>query len=508
MSLLIGDALEWFAENTPEKVAVVGPDGSRTYSQLWSRSCKLANAWSRLGVRKGDRVAILMTNCVKYVEVYEAAAILGVAVVPLNFRFVAREADYILDHSNTKLLIYGGSFSPLVAELKNCPQLLIVADGEAAGRNSYEELLEKESDARPLEKADPDECFYQGYTSGTTGLPKGCVNLHGRFMAQLLRLVAAYGITADDVHLIVAPIFHEAPVLFALTQLVAGGTVVLVTDGTPAAISAAIEQNKITGVFMVPTMWNALAISGEISKADFSSLRLAISAGSPLLTHTKLALLEQLPHVALHEFYGATEFGMVTNLGPADQRRKTRSVGRPLFGMHVKLLDENGEDVSQGEVGEIYVRGPILLAEYYHNPEATAASRRGEWFTLGDMGRFDEEGYLYIVDRKKDMIISGGENIFPNDIEEVIAQHPAVMMCAVIGAPDPHWGEAVVAAVVLKPDGQLMSDELLSFCKLHLANFKVPKRIDIVPELPVSSFGKVLRREVRKTYWERQAVAV
>ena len=202
---------------------------------------------------------------------------------------------------------------------------------------------------------------------------------------------------------------------------------------------------------MVPTMWASMVASEEIDRFDLGSLRLLLSGGSPLLTHTKDAILRRFPKAGLNEFYGATEVGLVTNLSPEDQRRKVRSVGRPVIGMFVELRDEQGNVVPQGEVGEIHIGGATIIREYFNNPEATADARRGGFFTLGDMGRFDEEGYLYIVDRKKDMIISGGENIFPNDIEEVLYRHPAVEMAAVVGAPDPKWGEIVVAAVKLKP---------------------------------------------------------
>ena len=226
------------------------------------------------------------------------------------------------------------------------------------------------------------------------------------------------------------------------------------------------------------------------------------------MTHTKEAILTLLPKAELNQFYGGTEVGLVTNLGPADQRSKVRSVGRPIVGLYVELLDNNGHAVRQGDVGEIYIGGSIVIREYHNNPDATAAAKKGELFTLGDMGRFDEDGYLYIVDRKKDMIISGGENIFPNDIEEVLYRHPAVSMAAVVGAPDPKWGEIVVAAVTLKPRHSVEESELLAHCKASLSSFKVPKRIDFRTHMPISSFGKILRREVRQSYWEKQSVQV
>ena len=226
------------------------------------------------------------------------------------------------------------------------------------------------------------------------------------------------------------------------------------------------------------------------------------------MTHTKEAILRRFPNVGLNEFYGATEVGLVTNLRAEDQRRKVRSVGRPVIGMFVELWDEDGNVVPHGEVGEIHIGGATTIREYYNNPEATAEARKGGFFTPGDMGRFDEEGYLYIVDRKKDMIISGGENIFPNDIEEVLYRHAAVEMAAVVGAPDAKWGEIVVAVVTLKPGGCVGETELIAHCKTFLSGFKVPKRIDFRDQMPMSSFGKILRRDVRTSYWEHQEVKV
>ena len=351
-------------------------------------------------------------------------------------------------------------------------------------------------------------CYFQGYTSGTTGFPKGCVNPHREFADCLRRIATIYKVTEDDRELVAAPLFHEAPALFALLQIFRGGAVIVTNDVSPANVFATIDREAATWTFMVPTMWASMVSSEEMGRFDLASLRLLLSGGSPLLTHTKEALLQRFPKAGLNEFYGATEVGLVTNLRPEDQRRKVRSVGQPVIGMFIEIRDENGNVVPNGEVGEIHIGGATIIREYFNNPAATAEARRGSFFTLGDMGRFDEEGYLYIVDRKKDMIISGGENIFPNDIEEVLYRHAAVEMAAVVGAPDPKWGEIVVAAVTLKPGSSVGEAELIAHCKTFLSSFKVPKRIDFRDQMPMSSFGKILRRDVRKSYWEHLEVKV
>jgi len=509
----IGDALHWYATYTPHKSAIISALGVQTYAELWSRACRLGNGLAGLGLKPGDRIALLMQNSSRYIEVYQTAALMGLAVVPLNFRFVATEIEYVVNHSGARALVFDTAFTDIVeslwAKLPSVADRYVVTDGPPAHRvYGYEALVAASSDTPPAEPADLSACYFQGYTSGTTGFPKGCINPHREFADCLRRIATVYDITEDDRELVAAPLFHEAPALFALLQIFRGGTVIVTSDSAPANVFAIIDREAATWTFMVPTMWASMVASEDIDRFDLGSLRLLLSGGSPLLTHTKEAILQRLPNAGLNEFYGATEVGLVTNLRPEDQTRKVRSVGRPVLGMFVELRDDNGKVVPNGDVGEIHIGGATIIREYFNNPTATAEAKRGSFFTLGDMGRFDEEGYLYIVDRKKDMIISGGENIFPNDIEDVLYRHPAVAMTAVVGAPDPKWGEVVVAAVTLKRDHAADETELIAHCKKHLSSFKIPKRIDFLEQMPLSSFGKILRRDVRKTYWRTQDLQV
>jgi len=512
----IGLALEWHAVQTPHKLAVTSSSYESgtglTYAQLYQRASRLANALRTLGIGPGDRVALLMANHVRYVEAYHAIALLGAAAVPLNFRYVAAEVEYVVSHSEARALLFDSAFASVVKELdgklRSLGENLIVTDADMPGRLNYEQIVEAASPQAPDPAVDVEGCFFQGYTAGTTGFPKGCVNLHGRFVDFFKRCALLYGIGPDDVEIVAAPLFHEAPTLFMMTQVFRGGTLVVTAETQPAALLSTVQRHRVTWGFMVPTMWDAIVASGEAGRHDTSSMRLLVSAGSPLLTHTKEGLLASFPQADLNEFYGGTEVGIVTNLRGRDQRRKTRCVGRPIPGFHVRLVDDSGKDVPQGEAGEIWIRGPILIREYYRNPEATASARHGDWFTLADMGRFDEEGYLHIVDRKKDMIITGGENVYPAEVEAVLAQHPAVLMSAVVGIPDAKWGEVIYAAVVARPGATVTSQELDAHCSKSLARFKVPKRLELVASLPMSSFGKILRREVRKPFWEGQTAAV
>ena len=509
----IGDALHWYATYTPNKIAIISSSGTQTYAQLWSRVCRLGSVLAELGLAPGDRIALLMQNSSRYLEVYQAAALMGAAVVPLNFRFTASEVEYVVNHSGARALLFDDCFVDTVRSLRtrlsSVAGRYVVTDGSADhATHSYETMIAAGREAPHSTPADLSACYFQGYTSGTTGFPKGCVNPHREFADCLRRIATIYDITEDDRELVAAPLFHEAPALFALLQIFRGGTVIVTSDSSPANVFEMIDQTQATWTFMVPTMWASMVSSEEIDRFDLGSLRLLLSGGSPLLTNTKDAILRRFPKAGLNEFYGATEVGLVTNLSPEDQRRKVRSVGRPVIGMFVELRDEQGNVVPQGEVGEIHIGGATIIREYFNNPEATADARRGGFFTLGDMGRLDEEGYLYIVDRKKDMIISGGENIFPNDIEEILYRHPAVEMAAVVGAPDPKWGEIVVAAVKLKLGSSVEEAELIAHCKTFLSSFKVPKKIDFRDQMPMSSFGKILRREVRKSYWEHLEVKV
>jgi acyl-CoA synthetase (AMP-forming)/AMP-acid ligase II len=516
MPKTIGNAVEWYALNTPDKLAVLDSRAEEksglTYSQFWDRICRGASALHALGVGPGDRVALLMANSVRYVEAYHAIAVLGASVVPLNFRYVAAEIDYVVNHSEATALLFDAAFDGIVSELdghlKTVKNNLIVTDAILPGKFNYEELLKVAPPWAPEHDVNADGCFYQGYTSGTTGFPKGCVNLHGRFVDFFKRCALLYNINPKSIEIVCAPLFHEAPTLFMMTQIFHGGTVVVTDDPTPANILKSIERHKVTWGFMVPTMWDGIISSGLVEKYDLSSMKILVSAGAPLMTHTKEALLECFPDSDLNEFYGATEVGIVTNLAGCDQRRKVRSVGRTIPGFHVKLVDDNGGEVKKGETGEIWIRGPILIREYFNNIEATNSARHGDWFTLSDMGRFDDEGFLYIVDRKKDMIITGGENVYPAEVEAVLSQHLGVLMCAVVGIPDKKWGEIIYAAVVLRPGATVTPSDLENHCSRLMARFKVPKRIDLVLTLPMSSFGKILRREVRKPFWEGQSTAV
>jgi acyl-CoA synthetase (AMP-forming)/AMP-acid ligase II len=502
------DSIRWCAAVHSEKIAIV--DGNRrvTYQQLYRRVNRLANVLLGMGLKEGDRCSILLSNCAEYIEIYLALASTGIAAVPLNFRLVGSELEYIINNSDSKVLILGSQFldevSGVIDKLEQIgfDRTILLGGRGLSGMIEYEAVLAQNSDQKIDLDIDLNGCFFQGYTAGTTGLPKGCVNSHAGFVNHHKRCLPIMRVNTNDIQLVPAPLFHEAPTLFSLMQIFVGGTLIITGNPTPENILRLIQQERATNVFMVPTMYQMLVEFPDRHAYDVSSMRSVICGGAPLLKEIKSSVIEYFKNAGLNEFYGATEMGLVANLYPHEQNDRPRSVGKPVPGWEVKLLDNNGNEAPVGSAGEIYMKGPRLLKEYYKLPEVTAAASRGDFFTLNDVGRFDDQGYLYIVDRVNDMIISGGENIYPIEIEEIITQHAAVSQVVVIGIPDEKWGQAIKAVVVLK-EGQTVSDEeIRQLCVGKLASYKIPKSVDFRDCLPMSTFGKILKREVRDEYWK------
>ncbi len=366
----------------------------------------------------------------------------------------------------------------------------------------YEDLIESGAPLSDPPQILEDDPFFFGYTSGTTGFPKGTVICHKNFIDNLSILLYNFGrVQEDDIFLLIMPLIHSNSIWFASLMIAVGGTSYIYHSGgfSPKEILEIIEKEKITITSVVPTMLNLILNFPDKDRFDISSLTQLLVSSAPLLTKTKVETLNFFKGAKMYEGYGSTETGLVTSLKPKDQLRKIRCIGQVAIMKEVKLLDENKEEVGVGEVGELYARGRgILIKEYYKDEKATASSYYNGFFTVGDMARMDEEGYFYLVDRKNDMIISGGENIYPTEIEEVISKHPSVFEVAVVGVPDEKWGEAVKAVVVAKEE--IGEEELREFCRKHLAGYKCPKSFDFVKELPKTATGKISRREVRRWY--------
>ncbi len=502
--------VELNALKRPDATAVIDADRRVTWSELNERANRIANGLMKLGLSKGDKVTVLTFNCQEMLELYTGLGKAGLVLVPMNFRNVGKEIVYQVNNSDSKAIVLGEEFIDRVWPLRDQFEqvrpgnYVVIGSERPEGGVNYEEFLSSADASAPGVQVTEQDPAIIMYTSGTTGYPKGAVRTHRGVVLLGLYACIEYGFSENDINLSAAPLFHAAPAFFATTHLLVGSTVCVMKIFDPISILETIQRERVTDFFMAPTMFSLILAlpEEERNKYDMSSVRCVISAAAPLHTITKEAILDYFKCAELHEFYGATETGIVTNLRPKDQRRKIRCVGQPFFGVDVKLLDSEGREVGPGEVGELYAATPFLLQEYYKNPDATAKSTRNGFFSVGDMARRDEEGYYYIVDRTQDMIISGGSNIYPAEIEETLHSHPKIQEAAVIGVPDETWGETVKAIVVLKPGQTATEQEIIEYCLERMARYKRPRSIEFVDELPRNPSGKILKRVIRQQYWK------
>jgi len=508
----IGDNIKNNAQKWPQKTAVIFNGKITTYEQLNRRANRLANWLLREGFSHGDKICIMSENCPQFIEAAIALAKLGIAWVPVNYRFKENEVAFLAKDADAKGFIVDSTRAELVGKVissveKITPEkCLVIGESVAEYMPSFEEVLLDSSPDEPPNNVRENDLLYIGYTSGTTGKPKGALISHRNRILSAFIAAAQYGITKAETTLIAPPLYHTATMANVIRSLYLGGRMVLLPRFDILAVLKAIEKYRIASVTMVPTMINRIKglAHEEFSRYDLSSLEMLITGASPLSTSSKEWILKNLPDVKLYEFYGATEAGLITVLYPEDQHRKVRCVGQPVIQTEISILDENRRDLPHGEVGEIFIKSLTTIDSYHNLPEESKACFEGEFITLGDMGRLDEEGYLYIVDRKKEMIKSGGVNIFPREIEDTIMEHPAVREVAVIGVPDEEWGENVKAIIEASPEAKVTEQEIKEFCRVRIADFKVPKSVDFVTELPKSPYGKTLKRIIRDAYWKDQ----
>lgn len=506
--LLVADLARRYARRWPDRdrEAVVAGALRLTWRQLDARVTRLTDALVRRGVRRGDRVAICLHNGTEYFEIVLALAAIGAPVVPVSYRSTAAELAAALEASGVGLLLAGDD-----------PEMRERTDAAArrrAGRTDvvrlgpeYEELVASGGDREAVPRPGENEPVWFALTGGTTGAPK-LVRVPHRVLVQMwLFMAVELGIGRDDVMLLPGPLYHGLGFGFALQQLYVGGRVVVMPSFDPAAALRLIEAESVTVLPAVPTMLNMMLAAPELATARTGSLRLILSSGASLLTPTKERLLSAFPHARLFESYGATEAGFFTVLRPEDQFRKVRSCGVPFFGSDVRVLDAAGGDATPGEVGLVYKRGLIQGGGYAEDEQATAAMFRDGWCTAGDLGYLDKEGYLFLVDRARDMIVTGGVNVFPAELEEVIAAVPGVHEVAVIGVPDETWGEIIQAFVVRRPGAEVTAEQIIRACAGRLASFKKPRLVEFVAELPKSPAGKVLKRELRRDGWPQRPAA-
>jgi acyl-CoA synthetase (AMP-forming)/AMP-acid ligase II len=503
---LVGELLRRAAFLQPEKECFICGQDRLTYQQMEKRALQVAGWLQEQGVGHDDKVGFILKNGLAFVEIFYGIALSGAVGVPINFRLAADEIQYIVNNSDSKVLMIGHEYVDAIRSIRDqLPQVekvvVVGSDGEIPDMIRYESVFDRSVSYTPCEQlSDEDACMIV-YTSGTTGRPKGAVLTHKNLYMNSMNMIWESRMNPDYKQLIVAPMFHVAAMSTLVTTCLLRGTSVIHQEFNPVAVLDTIQAERINYLFMVPAMWNFLFQVPNIDQYDLSSMTICATGASICPLELKKKIMKYFPNAGIYDVFGQTEMSPCTTaLHPEDSLRKTTSVGKPIINVEIRVVDDEMNDVPVGEVGEIVYRGPTVMKEYYKNLEATAEAFRGGWFHSGDLVRLDEEGFVYVVDRKKDMIISGGENIYPAEIEEVLYSHPGILEAAVIGVPDETWGEAVKAVVVPKPGVQLTAEEIIEHCKGHLASYKKPRYVEFVDMLPRNAAGKVLKRVLREAH--------
>lgn len=511
MNLTLSDLVRRNAKNYRDKRAVVFEDRAITFGELNSRCNRLANSLAAMGVKKGDRVAVLAFNCLEYIEIYFGITKLGAIASLLNFLLRPGELEYVINYSGAKVLILQPPFLEAIQSIKGnlCVKKYIVLGGRAEGMENYDDVVSRAKADEPGVPLTPGDDAFIFYTGGTTGKPKGVITTHWNHISNSVNCALEAGLKNYYSYLITTPIFHLAAGANIFFAMFMGSKMVITRSFDPEQALHLTEKEKVSNVLLVPTMVNAMLQVPDIGKYDLSSMKFITYGAAPMPIEVLRQGMEMFPCSFL-QYFGQTESGpCLTVLPPEDHHlegeerwvKKLGSAGRPIINCEVRVVDDEGKDVEMGLVGEVIGRSEAVARGYWEMPKETAETFRDGWVYTGDMGTVDEDGYIYVVDRKKDMIISGGENIYPREIEELLYQHPAILECTVVGVPDDYWGEAVKACVVLKPGQKATEDELIQFCKDNLASYKKPKTVDFMDALPKSPQGKILKRELRDKYW-------
>ena len=511
------------------KEAIVCGDARLTYRQFGERVNCWANSMRKLGIEKGDRVAMLSQNCHRVLEAFFGTPLLGSILMPLNFRLVPDDFDYILNHGGAKVLIVEEGLTHLIDSIRDKLQtvehFILASDGSRVGKegwNDYESLIETASSESPVPvEIDENETSALLYTSGTTGRPKGVMLTHRNLYINAVNSICEFGIHERDVYLHTLAQFHcnGWGVGYAVTGM--GGTHVIIKKFEPAAFFDLVAQERVTFACMPPTMIN-MALNHPLDDGALASLpremRVGTAGSAPPLATIQGA--QEKFGWRVIQIYGLTEtapFLTVSKIKPhmddwpADQKARVQAkTGYPMIGVDIRVVSDEGGDVKpdSGEVGEVITRANVVMKGYWRQPEATDAVIVDGWFHTGDMALLDSEGFIEVVDRKKDLIISGGENISSIEVEGFLYKHPAVLEAAVIAAPDERWGETVCALVVLKPAAEASEEELIEFCRANLAHFKCPRRIQFIEGLPRTATGKIQKNLLREKYWSNQAKRV
>ncbi len=501
------------AKNIPDKTALIDGGRSWSYREFFEEGAKVANALLDMGVRPGEKLALVIDNCAEYQIVSFAGAYMGASIVPVSTHLKEKELAYILDHCDAKSVVCSQKYYPLVGKvvsklpLMDRARCIVIGDGDFEPMRSYREIVGAYRAKPVYTNAGKIDNNLMIYTSGTTGRPKGASrSFESLDPIVVFSVIETFAMHHDDIFYTPCPFYHSAPTAFNTITMFVGGTIVIAERFDPGEFLDLVERHRITSAMLVPTLCNRLTrlTKEEVEARDLSSLR-AIFVGASFCPPTlKRRIMELFGDHLLYDVYGATEMGLVTTAKPQDVARRPDTIGKAMRGVDIRLLDDEGREAPVGEPGELYVKTSYLIDEYYKNKEATSRSLRDGYFTVGDIARKDEDGYFYILDRKSDMVVTGGVNVYPAEIEEELMQHPALYEAAVVGQPDEEWGEALVAFVVLKEGEEAAEKEIIDWIGSRMARYKKPKRVEFVAELPHNPQGKVLKRELRRMLAEKR----
>jgi acyl-CoA synthetase (AMP-forming)/AMP-acid ligase II len=512
--VVLGDVIERNARYFPGKTAVIFEERRVTFSEFAARVRRFANALAARGLQRQARFAVLAQNCLEYFEAVGAAERAAFIAVTLNWRLSPQELGQILDDCTPTVLIFEAQFSAQVESLRrqgSSIERFIIIGPATDWAESYEDALAAALDAPPGLRPEPDDGVYLIYTSGTTGKPKGVLLSHRAILSAAIGISWEQGVRPSDRMLIVMPLFHIGAKINQLANMVLGTTIVLHRAFDPAAVLRCIEEEDITCAHLAPIMVRGLLDDPGLGRWRKDSLRSIQYASAPM----SVALLQEAMAAfgpIFTQVYGMTECVVGTILhahehrpdGDAAQARRLASAGQPFFDHAIRVVRPDGSDCAPDEIGDILIRGPSLMTGYWNNSAATVEALREGWMHTGDVGFFDSEAFLFIVDRKKDMIVSGGENIYSREVEEALLAHPAVLQAAVIGVPDRRWGESIKACIVLRPACAAGEDELIQHCRNLIASYKKPRSIDFLDALPRLFNGKIDKKQLRARYWQDQ----
>jgi acyl-CoA synthetase (AMP-forming)/AMP-acid ligase II len=501
MRINVGGLLTKRAAITPGREGLVCEGVRRTYRQLNDRANRLANAMRTMGVAHGDRVALLALNEPEYFDMYFGLGKIGAILVPINHRLAGPEIQYILSDCGAKVLAFGKEFAGVVDSIrKDIParERIAISEDPPAWARSYEKVIGDASEEEPAEEGADDDTLTILYTSGTTGRPKGAQLTHTYYFWNSVNLMSTLGLNVGETTMIALPLFHIGALAGPPWIVHAGGRAVLLRSLDPKRFLELLQEEKVSGFGSVPQLLDFLKFVPDFEKYDWSSVKVILVYAAPV----PVALIKQYAAagIEVRQLYGLTECNTATVLDSENALSKVGSCGQPFFHTEVRVVDDNDQDVGPEVKGEVLLRAPNVMKGYWNRPEDTEAALKGGWLHTGDIGRMDKDGFLYIMDRKKDMIISGGENIYPAEIEDSLRHNPKVMDVAVIGYPHERWGEAVMAVVVVQEGEKLTEEELIEWCKGKIGKFKIPKKVVFSDSIPRTPTGKILKRVLRDQY--------